>query len=105
ALALRIRVNMSAKGSVIMVSRASPTRLTQARNQTVGRHVTETDSADAELSIHGPCPTADLAPEANANHIPRFQFRIRRCLFVGLERFQLFLESCGLRSRGHLTFR
>src|SRR5574340_910038 len=61
--ALRMRVNMSAMGSVIMMFGIPlPTRLFDARNQTLVCQIAETDPADAEFPIYGPRTTAYPAP-------------------------------------------
>src|SRR5262245_34019253 len=81
SLALRMRVSMSAIGSVIMavfpsvggggtphgfplrpppVSRL-PGRLADAGDHPVAREFAEADAAAAELAVNGPRPTADLA--------------------------------------------
>src|SRR4051794_38525479 len=71
---LRMRVNISAIGSVIMAfSRSLPARLLHARDQTVARHVAEADSADAELAVAGTRPTAQSAAKPNADHVARTQ--------------------------------
>src|SRR5215212_11614484 len=68
--ALRIRVSMSAIGSVIMALGPLPARLADARDQPVGRQVAETDAADPELPVHGPRPPADLAPLPDVGQLP-----------------------------------
>src|ERR1700684_1840871 len=70
-LALRIRVNMSANESVIMVVAASPAGFLDARDQAFAGHVTETNPADAELAIHGPGTTTQFAAQADANLLAR----------------------------------
>src|SRR5438270_770491 len=52
-LALRMRVSMSATGSVIMMLGPSPTRLLDAGNQPVGGQIPEANAADAELGVDG----------------------------------------------------
>src|SRR3954469_3720377 len=69
-LAFRIRVSMSARGSVIMVA-ASPTRLFDAGDQPVARHIAEADPADAELAVHRPRPAAQLAAALDADLLAR----------------------------------
>src|SRR3954471_15704782 len=81
SLALRMRVSMSAIGSVIMAvflpgwgsgtpPRVPPTtppvsrlpgRLADAGDQPVARELAEADAAAAELAVHGPRPAANLA--------------------------------------------
>src|SRR5881227_4013290 len=50
-LPLRMRVSMSAIGSVIVIG--SPTRLGDAGDLAGVRHVTEADAAEAELAVDG----------------------------------------------------
>src|SRR5262245_27770400 len=59
ATALRIRVSMSAIGSVII---GSPARLLHSRNQSVQGHVAEAQPAQLEFAVHGARPAAQLAP-------------------------------------------
>src|ERR671918_614983 len=59
--ALRIRVSMSAIGSVmLMVVSLSPARLGDARDQPVQRQLAEADTADAELPNECARPAAAL---------------------------------------------
>src|SRR5271170_4182877 len=51
-LALRIRVSMSAMGSVIVMSVLLPTRLSHAGDLTGVHHLTQADTAQAELAVH-----------------------------------------------------
>src|SRR5438034_9535272 len=74
ATALRMRVSMSAIGSVIM---ESPARLLHARNQSVQRHVAEAQPAQLELAVHGAGPAAQLA----APLAPTTEFRLPVRLF------------------------
>src|SRR5579864_4566450 len=61
-LALRIRVSMSAMGSVIVISRPPlPARLRHARNLTGVNQFTQADSAHAELAEHRMRPPAATA--------------------------------------------
>src|SRR6476646_10107636 len=74
-LALRIRVSMSARESVIMVGSPSPAGLGHARYQTVAGHVAETDAANAELAVDGAGPATDAAAVADTDPLPcRHQF-------------------------------
>src|SRR4051812_44782699 len=57
-LPLRMRVSMSAIGSVIM---ASPTRLRHAGNLAGVHHLAEADPAQAELAVDGARAAAALA--------------------------------------------
>src|ERR1700730_12208932 len=71
-LALRMRVSMSAIGSVIIAaSPSSPAGLLDAGDQPVGGHVPEADPADAELAVVGPRPAAQLAAQADADDLAR----------------------------------
>src|SRR5438105_217710 len=80
-LALRMRVSMSAIGSVIMAmidilagwvgSGVLPTGFLDARDEAVAGHVAEADAADAELPVHGPRPAADPAAVPHADHLAR----------------------------------
>src|SRR5262245_49026136 len=73
SLALRMRVSMSAIGSVIMAASPLsqlPGRLADAGDQPVAREPAEADAADAELAVHGPRPPADLAPPRHADQLP-----------------------------------
>src|SRR5581483_9845342 len=58
-LALRIRVSMSATGSVSICS--SPARLRHARDDALVGEVAQADPAEAELLVHGARPTAAVA--------------------------------------------
>src|SRR5207249_2956645 len=69
-LALRMRVSMSAIVSVIMGA-VLPTRFLDAWDQAVAGHVAEADAADAELPIHRPRPSTQLAAQAHANLLAR----------------------------------
>src|ERR1700682_3571609 len=71
--ALRMRVNISAMGSVIIVVRVPlPARLFHARNQPSVGQLTEADPADAELTVHRPRAPAYLA----APNQPRRKLRL-----------------------------
>src|SRR5215469_14578265 len=72
-LALRMRVSMSAIGSVIMALTPLPTRFLYARNETIAGQAAKTDPADAELPIDGPAPAAQLAAIADADFVARPQ--------------------------------
>src|SRR4051812_39384400 len=90
-LALRMRVSMSANGSVIMVE-SSPARLLHARDQPIARHVAKTDTADAELAVHGPRPAAQLAAQPNANALARRHFDLVRSAPAGFQLGQLLAK-------------
>src|ERR1043166_947882 len=81
-LALRMRVSMSAMGSVIMAQFLSPARFLDAGNQSVGRHVAETDPADAELAVDRARPAAQLAAKPHTNARARREFDLGGILFV-----------------------
>src|SRR5436190_2158011 len=70
-LALRMRVSMSARGSVIMVGCPSPAGLHDAGDQSIAGHVAEADAADAELPVHGPRPAAQPATQPDADDLTR----------------------------------
>src|SRR5262245_5874695 len=97
-LALRIRVSMSARLSVIMMGSSSPARLLDARNQPVVGHAAEADPADAELAVHGPGSPAQLAAQTNADSVARAEFLGLAFLGepVGVEKGQVLAESCVL---------
>src|SRR5687768_17076025 len=59
-LALRIRVSMSATGSVIIA--ASPARLRHAGDRAVVRELAQADPAEAELPVHRARAPAAVAP-------------------------------------------
>src|SRR5262245_7222597 len=58
ATALRMRVSMSAMGSVII---GSPARLLHAGNQSIQRQVAEAQPAQLELAVNRPRPAAQVA--------------------------------------------
>src|SRR5579883_586768 len=63
-LALRMRVSMSAMGSVMVIGRAlpSPARLGHARDLARVHHHPEADAAEPELAVDGLRPSAPTAP-------------------------------------------
>src|SRR5947209_5051257 len=77
-LALRMRVSMSATGSVIMMDSPSPARLLDAGDQPVGGQVPEANPADAELAVDGAGPAAQPAAHADADAVARPQLRLGR---------------------------
>src|SRR3954466_13571213 len=81
-LPLRMRVSMSAIGSVIVIGSPppSPGRLGDAGDLPGVRHVAEADAAEAELAIHGLRSPALPAP------------RVRAHLVLGLP--LLLLDQC-----------
>src|SRR5579871_2850766 len=68
-LALRIRVSMSAMGSVIVMraSPLSPTGLRHAGHLSRVCQLAQADTAETELAEHGPRPTAPLAAGIRTN--------------------------------------
>src|SRR3954462_5044772 len=93
-LALRIRVSMSAIGSVIMVRGPPlPAGLLDARDQPVAGQVAEADAADAELAVDGPGPAAEPAAAADADQLPRLELLgLVRLLLARLQGGHLALE-------------
>src|SRR5690348_3142913 len=88
ATALRMRVSMSAMGSVIM---KSPARLLHSGNQSIQRHVPETQPAQLELAVYGAGPAAQLA----APLAPAREFRLPVRLFdFRFARHELVTPSC-----------
>src|SRR5690348_12111016 len=86
-LALRMRVSMSAIGSVIMaIWFLLPAGFLDARDQAVAGHIAEANAAHAELAVHRPSPAAQPAAEADANLVARPEFRLGR---VAPRRLQL----------------
>src|SRR5690625_4650399 len=97
--ALRNRVNMSAMGSVIVISGSGPSSsrfpartcdvvvlpaaLRHAGELTVQSHVPQAHAAQAELAVHRARPSALLAPAV----VPDRELRLARGL----------LDQCGLR--------
>src|ERR1043166_9980576 len=70
--ALRMRVSMSATGSVMLMrSSLSPAGLAHTGNMPLQRELAETDPAESELAQHGADPAAALA----AADPPRREFR------------------------------
>src|SRR6185437_4442120 len=75
SFALRMRVSMSAIGSVIIARVPNweagpmelPGRFADAGNQAVGGHFAEADAADAELAVDGAAAAAQLAAVADAD--------------------------------------
>src|SRR3954453_13767894 len=59
--ALRMRLSMSAMGSV-SISSLLPARLCHARNYALVRQLAQADPAEAELLEHGPRTPAAIAP-------------------------------------------
>src|SRR5688500_14661368 len=89
ALALRMRVSISAMGSVIIGAALSPARLLDPGDEAVAGHVAEADPADAELAVDVSPPAAQLAAQPNADHVPRLHLGLGRVTPAGLELGQL----------------
>src|ERR1700677_758634 len=66
AFALRMRVSMSAMGSVIVIAVLLPTCLRHARDLTGVHHHAQTDPAQAELAVDRAWTTAALAARVRA---------------------------------------
>src|SRR5260370_23700844 len=102
--ALRICVNKSAIGSVIMSLRShSPTRFNYSRNQAVAGHLAKTNAANAKLAVDGSRPAAQSAAKSDANLVPRTQRRLGRVFLVRIQRRQLTPVFHQLGFSGHQT--
>src|SRR5690349_8996966 len=67
-LAFRMRVSMSANGSVIVIDvLLSPARLGHARQLAGVGHAPQADAAQPELAVHRPRPAAPAAPRVGAH--------------------------------------
>src|SRR6266404_1814541 len=99
--ALRMRVSMSAMGSVIMAQLLSPARFHDAGNQPVGRHVAETDPADAELAVNSPRPATQLAAQSHADALAWREFHLGGVLLVRLPLRHLLPEPDIFRFGSH----
>src|SRR5690242_6867212 len=75
-LAFRIRVSMSAMGSVSIVS-LLPGRLGHARNRALVRQFAQADPAQAELAIDGARPAAAVAASVLAGRKAWLALRLR----------------------------
>src|SRR6266516_6291731 len=75
-LAFRIRVSMSAMGSVSIVS-LLPGRLGHARNRALVRQLAQADPAQTELAIDGARPAAAIAASVLAGRETRLTLRLR----------------------------
>src|SRR5437868_15231309 len=89
-LALRMRVNMSESGSVIMAR--SPACLRNSRDQTVAGHVAKTDAAQPKLAIDSPRPAAQPAPHPDPDPVAWPQLGFGRITLGQIALRQLFLE-------------
>src|SRR5260370_37495864 len=115
-LALRMRVSMSAIGSVIMANQVLnsklsgppegseqgtafelPTGFAHAGNQPVAGHIAEANPADAELAIHGPRPAPQLAAHLDADFLARQHLHLGRIALVRFQLSHLLLEPGILR--------
>src|SRR5207248_5244989 len=104
-LALRMRVSMSAIGSVIMAVWSLPARLHHAGDEAVAGHVAEADASYAELAVHRPRPAAQPAAEADADALARLHFLGRVGLFpAGLQGRHLAAEFHGFGFGTHNRF-
>src|SRR5688572_18191230 len=65
--AFRMRVSMSATGSVRLIPYPSPTGLAHARDLSPERELAETDAAQPEPPQHGAAPAAALAAAHGAH--------------------------------------
>src|SRR5262249_41748037 len=101
-LAVRIRVSMSAMGSVIMVGTSSPAGLLDAGDQPVAGHVAEADTANPELAVDRPRPAAQPAAEPDLDALARRHLHLVRVALAGLQLGHLLLESRHLRFGRHL---
>src|SRR6201999_169994 len=83
--ALRMRVNKSAIGSVMLIVRASPARLGQARYLAAAGGFAQLCAGQAELAVHAARATGDGAAEAlpALRCVARLllQFRLCSCAF------------------------
>src|SRR5438477_2189082 len=76
-LALRMRVSMSAIGSVIVNELApSPAGLRDARHLAGVDHLAQTDATEPELPVHGPRPSAAPAARVGAYPVLRLARRL-----------------------------
>src|SRR3954453_13781292 len=66
-LPLRMRVSMSAIGSVIVIASPSPTGLRHARHLAGVDHLAVADAAESDLAVHGTRPAAPAAPRVAAH--------------------------------------
>src|SRR5688572_9014859 len=74
--AFRIRVSMSAIGSVIMMVSSSPARLAHARDLALEGHLAEADAAESELAEEGARPAAAPATIVAAHLELRLALRL-----------------------------
>src|SRR5947209_4263200 len=73
-LPFRMRVSMSAIGSVIMMR--SPTRLRDAGDLAGVHHLPQAHAAEAELAVDGARPTATAAPRVRPHLVLRLAHRL-----------------------------
>src|SRR3982074_2437567 len=86
AVALRMRVSMSAIGSLMFTRRLLPTRLYDARQIAFERVQTETDAAQAELPDKPARTPTQHAPVAVLRCLPRWAIALGDHCF-GCQRF------------------
>src|SRR5579863_10119077 len=84
---LRMRVNRSAMGSVMLMRRSSPARLRQSRNLPAARDFADLHPREPELAVHAARTPGDGAAVAVA-HLGgiarlRLQLRLRRLALFG----------------------
>src|SRR4051812_23534910 len=91
-LALRIRVSMSAIGSVIMAL-FSPARFLHTRNQAIAGQAAETDTTDAKFAVNCPRTSADLAAETDADPLAGGHLNFIGRPLAGFQLRQLLAES------------
>src|SRR5271170_3558526 len=80
--ALRMRVSMSAIGSVMLIRDSLPARLDHARHLTAHRQLAQLDAAEAELAVHAPRAPGQRAAIAQ----PRGRGIARQLLQLGAGR-------------------
>src|SRR5262245_40983457 len=98
--ALRIRVSMSAIGSVMVIGPApSPRRLRHARSLSGVRELAQADPAQAELAVHRARPAAPPAPRVGAN------LELRRALLLVDQRLLGHRYPCASRRNGNPSAR
>src|SRR5439155_11693098 len=76
-------------------------RLHHTRNESLVRHVAETNPAQAELAIDGASSAAQPAAHTNSDLVARPQLDLLRVALVAFELLELTLELDVLGFRGH----
>src|ERR1700730_3436305 len=76
---LRMRVNRSAMGSVMLMRRPSPARLGETGNLTAAGDLAELHPREAELAVHAARAPGNGAPVAlpRGTRIPRLRLQLR----------------------------